>query len=177
MQSTSHHCGAHSFAVRIWAGYASRMKSRGLFALTLVVAVSGFACGDLQCPNESVAGNFSSADLTGCNLASANIESTNLSNANLAGVDLSSSDIRNSNFSGADLTGANFTSADLANINFSNADLTNAIFSSADLPNANFTGATLTGANFNSADLSNPNCTNAVGGDFSGATVLGGSCN
>jgi len=89
--------------------------------------------------------DLSGADLTGINLAYADLTRANLSWANLTGVQLGQA-----NLSGANLAGANLTGAKL-----NMADLTGANLSGARLLDARLYKATLDGTDLSGADLSN----------------------
>lgn len=113
------------------------------------------------------------ADLTGANLAGANLNRAKFSGANLAGANLnraklSGANLTNANLFGADFTNANLFGADLNSAQLVGADLTDAYLVGADLSRAQLVGADLT-----NADLTNANLANAclVGTDLRGADL------
>jgi len=125
-------------------------------------------------------------DLSGANLAGADLsdvwmEGTDLSGANLSGGHLIFANLAESNLSGADLSGADLTDSFLWNTNMESADLTGANLSSAFLGYANLTSASLrytnlTGANLGKGeDLSCETCpsANLNGADLTGANLTG----
>jgi uncharacterized protein YjbI with pentapeptide repeats len=121
--------------------------------------------------------DLSGADLAFANLANANLvgiclERTDLANANLVGANL-----RGVTISGAILTHANLTGADLslalldsavlrmasmAGANLTEANLLNADAGGAILPDADLRGANLTGANLSNATLFQANVSEAL---------------
>ena len=132
-------------------------------------------------------------NLTGSNLARANILNGDLSYANLSQLELEDGIFTNADFTGAnlaetygrgidftratfvgaDLTYADYTGPDFERANFTNADLSfaemnNSVFNYAILPNATLANATLPGANFSRAVLRGSDLT---GTDLSGATL------
>ncbi len=117
--------------------------------------------------------NFQGADLTGAQLAEADLR-----NANLIGAILRNADLRNAQLDGAKLVIADLSNADLTNANLrkaklvganlrdarlSGADLSRAKLNNADLRNAQLVGAKLVGANLSAADFS--------GADLMGANL------
>jgi uncharacterized protein YjbI with pentapeptide repeats len=63
---------------------------------------------------------FRGADVTFCNLHSANFRNSDLTNARLADTDLSDTDLNGANLSFADVSRANLSNADLRNADLSN---------------------------------------------------------
>jgi uncharacterized protein YjbI with pentapeptide repeats len=134
--------------------------------------------------------DLSGADLAFANLTNANLvgiclERTDLANANLAGADLRGTTMSGANLTHADLTGANLSlavldsavlrMASMAGANLTEANLLNADARGAILPNADLRGANLTGANLSSATLFQVNLTGALllDADLSGALLSG----
>jgi hypothetical protein len=103
----------------------------------------------------------SGADLSGANLARANLFGANLSGADLARANLFGANLSGANLSGADLARANLSGANLARANLFGADLSGADLSGADLARANLFGANLSGADLSGADLSGANLARA----------------
>jgi len=125
-------------------------------------------------------------DLSGANLAGADLsdvwmEGTDLSGANLIFANLAESNLSGADLSGADLSGADLTDSFLWNTNMESADLTGANLSSAFLGYTNLTSASLrytnlTGANLGKGeDLSCETCpsANLSGADLTGANLTG----
>ena len=115
--------------------------------------------------------NLSGADLSGSNLDNVALNGANLSGANLSGVDLVNGvELRNVNLSGVQLPGH-----DLKSITLSGAVLTNVNFSDAQLGNANLSGADLSGADLSGADAWSLNLSGArlSNANFSGANLTG----
>jgi hypothetical protein len=81
-----------------------------------------------------------------------------LRNANLTGADLADADLRI-----ADLTGANLRNADLRIAYLRGADLTDADLTDADLTGADLTDADLRNADLTGADLRNADLCNTAG--------------
>jgi len=103
------------------------------------------------------------ADLRRAILSGANLSKANLTKANLSGAILSETDLRGANLSDADLRGANLSEANLRR-----ADLSKANLRGADLVEANFWAA-----NLRKADLSQGNLIQATltRGNLSGANL------
>ena len=119
-------------------------------------------------------------DLHGCNLSGRNLALADLSGANfsraiLIGTNLPFANLTTTNFTGADLTNARLDLATMASTNFTNATLTGADIGNATLTNADFAGANLTNATFFLASLNGVNFTNAnlTGASFSTTTRSG----
>jgi uncharacterized protein YjbI with pentapeptide repeats len=113
-------------------------------------------------------------DLSGADLAFAN-----LSNANLVGICLERTELGNANLAGADLRGTTLSGANLTQADFTGADLSGAVLDSATLRMASMAGASLTGANLLNADASGailPNSdlrgVNLTGANMSNATLF-----
>jgi len=126
--------------------------------------------------------NLTGAQLAKADLYEADLSQVNLSGADLSGADLCSSDLSHANLSGADLTNAHLAYANLhktdlsqANLNGADAlytdltyadltaaDLTKAYLSKVNLTEAVLTGANLCLANLNAAQLKNTDFTNAI---------------
>jgi superfamily I DNA and RNA helicase len=115
--------------------------------------------------------NFQNADLTGAQLARADLR-----HANLIGAILKNADLRNAQLDGAKLVIADLSHADLTNANLqkaklvgailkdvklNNADLSWAKLGNADLRNAQLVGAKLVGAKLSGADLTGADLTGA----------------
>ena len=115
--------------------------------------------------------NFQGADLTGIQLAGADLRDANLINTQLIGADLRNSqldgvklaiaDLTNAQLAGASLRKAKLMGAILRDADLSGADLSRADLSDADLRNARLIAANLVGANLSAADLSGTDLTNA----------------
>ncbi len=109
-----------------------RALSLVLLALCLASGIaSAFEQADLirvkaiyRCPGC----DLSDANLTGINLAYADLSKANLSRANLAGVQLGQAKLIGANLAGADLTGARLFMANLTGANLSGARLLEAKF-------------------------------------------------
>ena len=71
-----------------------------------------------------------------------NCQRADLSNANLTGADVAAADLTNANLTRANLSDAMLYFADLTSANLTDADLSYAILLGADLTNANLTGTT-----------------------------------
>jgi len=126
--------------------------------------------------NQALAGfDLSGKDLAYANLSFVNFTNADLSSANLTNANLSYADLNNADLSSANLTNANLSYADLSNADLSNADLTGADLSYANLmvvtgfaspqPSiaaSNITGTGLSGPDPGTANVSNANRTNAV---------------
>jgi len=102
------------------------------------------------------------ANLSGANLASANLDRAyracaNLSGANLAGANLSYADLSGANLFCAYLSGANLSRAELACANLVGADLDGANLAGANLSDADLSGANLAGADLSRANLAGAN--------------------
>jgi hypothetical protein len=91
-------------------------------------------------------------DLTGADLAQANLHDVDLSDADLQGAVLDSAILR-----GADLTNANLQGADLTNANLQRAEVRRANLQDATLILANLQSASLSQANLRGADLDRAN--------------------
>ncbi len=106
--------------------------------------------------------NFINADLSGDNLAFANLNGVNLSGASLGGADLSEAKLNGASLKGTILSLANLDAASLQGADLRGAGLYQAKFQYADLSNANLRnaitdkhGVDLSNANLSGADLSN----------------------
>jgi hypothetical protein len=121
--------------------------------------------------------DLSGADLAFANLTDANLvgiclERTDLTNANLTGADLRGTTMSGANLTHADLTGANLSlavldsavlrMASMAGANLTEANLLNADAHGAILPNADLRDANVTGANLSNATLFQVNLTGAL---------------
>jgi uncharacterized protein YjbI with pentapeptide repeats len=111
------------------------------------------------------------ADLTGAclrggRLAGAELSGTNLYDADLYGADLSDADLRFANLTDANLSDADLSEANLIGTNLRGADLSDANLSDANFGATDFSGANLSGADLNAADLSRGNLR---GANLSGA--------
>jgi len=93
---------------------------------------------------------FAGADLSGAQLAMAN-----LAGADLSGADLSDANLRRAKLSGANLHGANLSRTNLAGADLSECDLRAADLTGSNLVRADVTGAKLDGANMSGAHLEN----------------------
>ena len=85
--------------------------------------------------------DLSDANLTGINLAYADLSDANLSGANLAGVQLGQANLSGANLSGADLTGAKLYMTNLSSANLAGARLFEAKPYKALLDGADLSGA------------------------------------
>ncbi|MGB8861588.1 MAG: pentapeptide repeat-containing protein [Ilumatobacteraceae bacterium] len=146
---------------------------------------------DAQCQFATVVGaDWSSAHLTGVDLAGAVLRAVNLSGAemngaSLAGVLLDDVDLSGATLSGADLTRALIGRVDLAAADLSGADLSGAQFDAyysvysgepVDLRGVDFASAVLRGATFSRVDLTSANLMAAdLGGDITGSDVVFGN--
>jgi len=134
--------------------------------------------------------DLSGADLAFANLANANLvgiclERTDLASANLVGADLQGTTMSGANPTHADLTGANLSlavldsavlrMASMAGANLTEANLLNADARGAILPNADLRGVNFTGANLSSATLFQVNLSGALllDANLSGALLSG----
>jgi hypothetical protein len=102
--------------------------------------------------------NLSGLDLAGANLSGLNLTGANLQHADLVGANLTGADAASADFNYANLTGATAVSVDMSHAKLIHANLTRANFSDAnlsyaDLRGANLTGTNLTGANKKGATL------------------------
>ena len=107
-----------------------------------------------------------SINLTGADLAGANLTYARLSSAILTGVIFTRANLRGARLIGANLAGAILTDAKLIDTDLGSATLTDAHLDGADLYNADLgdahlTGANLTGANLINADLTSADLTSA----------------
>jgi len=93
------------------------------------------------------------ADLRRAILSGANLSKANLTKANLSGAILSETDLRGANLSDADLRGANLSEANLRRADLSKANLRGADLRKADLSQGNLIQATLTRGNLSGANL------------------------
>ncbi len=84
--------------------------------------------------------DLSDANLTGINLAYADLSKANLARANLAGVQLGQANLSGANLTGADLTGAKLYMANLTGANLSGARLLEAKLYKAVLDGADLSG-------------------------------------
>ncbi len=98
--------------------------------------------------------DLSGANLAGANLGRANLRAADLSRANFGGAKLSEARLYRANLGAANLSGADLREADLIGANLSGADLIGADLSGAYLSEANLRGAYLSRANFSGAKLS-----------------------
>ncbi len=125
----------------------------------------------LDCCMDLSGANLADADLTG-----ADIESSDLTGANLRGADLMFASLAESNLSGADLRDADLTDGFLWSTNLESSDLTGANLSSAFLGYANLTGARLRYTNLDGADLGKGEdltCETCPSADLTGANLSG----
>jgi uncharacterized protein YjbI with pentapeptide repeats len=138
--------------------------------------------------------NFSDLDLSGIDLAEAelpriNLNRTNLTGAKLICADLTSASLREANLTGANFKGADLTSAYLTYANLTSADLRRAYLWNARLDYANLTRIDLTGANLTGTQIINayfeePQITNLpnmdktvlIGTNFEGLNVSNKIC-
>ncbi len=141
---------------------------------------------------DTVNGNNVIIDLTGANLADADLGSTTptlnllqdrglitipLNNVDLTDARLADADLRGGNLRGASLTEANLGGADLTVANLSDADLGGADLIGARLDDANLRSASLDLAELNKADLRGADLGDAdlSGADLRDATMPDGS--
>jgi hypothetical protein len=101
---------------------------------------------------------FTRTDLTGANLAGADLTAASLRSGKFADADLSGALLQDANlsdvdFSGANLSGANLTNAVLAAATVDGADLTGADLSRVEAPGASFEGATFSETTLRSNDF------------------------
>lgn len=111
--------------------------------------------------------NLAGANLAHCNLAGARMANANLYKATLVGADLTGARLTRATLTSADLTGAILYKANLAGADLSDANMSmvsgawvflhGANLSEANLTNANLPGANLTGADVFEAILSGAN--------------------
>lgn len=113
------------------------------------------------------------------------LKNLNLTGLNLAGADLSCLHISNVDFSGADLTGATLNDSHIINSIFDDAKLDNTIMYRCDVDNCSFVRANLSGCNLMRASLHNSNFAsakirnadlvraNVFGSIFTGADLTG----
>ena len=109
---------------------------------------------------------FINMDLSGTTLARAELGNANLSGANLTGANLTGANLTGANLTGANLTGANLSNTTLSGANLSGCNLTNTTLP-RDLSNVN-----LSNVDFKRRDLSNHNLS---GCNLSGCNLTG--CN
>jgi len=100
-------------------------------------------------------------DLTGANLAGADLTSALLVRVDFTGTDLAHSNLYGADLSGARLVRANLTGAALSGARLTNADLTHARLTGADLYGADLSGADLSGADLTDARLTDADLTHA----------------
>lgn len=110
------------------------------------------------------------ANLSGTDLANADLRRVDLSNANFSDANLRFADFYEANLQYADFNGANLRGASLKGADLKGANLTYADLKGANLRGANLRGVDLCGANLQGADLSNANL---PGADLSGANLTG----
>jgi uncharacterized protein YjbI with pentapeptide repeats len=115
------------------------------------------------------------ADLRRCNLRRANLSGSNLLLANLSGADLRNANLSgciltSANLSGADLRGASLAGGILRFANLRNARLDGAMLRLANLDGANAQAATLRNSDLAFASITEANLSRA---DLSGAFVYG----
>ncbi len=99
-------------------------------------------------------------DLSGAVLIGARLDGADLRDADLRGADLNGASLRDADLRGADLTGANFFEAHLVGAILP-ADLGGANLRKADLRGANLWGFNLSGLNLSRADLNGANLAEA----------------
>src|SRR4028118_2196710 len=109
--------------------------------------------------------DLSWGDLSGLNLAKANLRESNLAGANFASANLRGAKIFKSNLEVTNLTNADFSEANLSRSNLSEADLQAANLSLANLRSVNFRKANLSQSILKKAKL--------CGADLSEANVTG----
>jgi uncharacterized protein YjbI with pentapeptide repeats len=105
--------------------------------------------------------NLNGADLDGANLTDANLTQTDLSNARLFHANMARADLTRAVLIGAHMTHARLDSALLIAGNLSHAVLTDAKLAHADLTGARLTHADLTGADLTRAKLTRAKLTDA----------------
>jgi uncharacterized protein YjbI with pentapeptide repeats len=111
-----------------------------VFALLLPTACGGNDLKQLkQSQNSDGAKECMKCDLTGANLAHAQLAYVDLTGANLSVANLAYTDLTGANLYRSDLTSANLAYADLTDADLTWADLKRAYL--ADVIGANFTGA------------------------------------
>ena len=103
--------------------------------------------------------SLANAQMSGVNLALANIEKSQINNANMAYgnfifTNFNNSNLFSSNMQYANCNNANFDNSNLAKVNFEGANLFSSSFKGANLFEVNLTGANITGAIFEEANLS-----------------------
>jgi len=86
------------------------------------------------------------ADLHGAVLRGTTLNAADLQSANVSGVDLTSARLRSALLGHSTLTGARLTSSDATGASFDGADLTDVVGSNATLVSTSMIGTTLTGA-------------------------------
>jgi hypothetical protein len=101
-------------------------------------------------------------DLSGADLAGADLRRINLSNCNLSGAKLNNTNLSGAFFTGSNLYEAQLTNAILTDANFYGAALIKADLSGANLHRASFVGARLIGTNFTGANLRRANLTHTT---------------
>jgi uncharacterized protein YjbI with pentapeptide repeats len=107
--------------------------------------------------------NLRGADLSKANLSEANLKRADLSDANLAWADLREANLLAADLRGADLLAAKLSKANLSEANLKRADLSGANLSEANLSKADLNKSNLSaGANLSEANLSKANLRGAA---------------
>lgn len=96
-------------------------------------------------------------DLTGADMAFADLAGINFANCIFTGADLEGATLERCNLENAHFEGANLAAAIFVNANLFSSNLTNADLADADLRNAILVQSNLTGADLTEADLQNVN--------------------
>ena len=124
--------------------------------------------------------NIAGAELDGANFRDVNLSGADLGGAELNGANLSHAKLYDTDFSTAYLDGANLSNAFLHGANLTNADLIDATLDhvqaySVDFARANLSGASLRYSKLDSADFSRANLTgtNLYQADLSYANLIG----
>ena len=126
-------------------------------------------------PIDLTGANLAGADLTSALLVRVDFTGTDLAHAYLYGADLSGARFVRADLTGAALSGTRLTDADLTRARLTDADLYGAALSGADLSGADLTNARLTDADLTHARLSGARLTNArlTRAGLSGADLTG----
>lgn len=142
--------------------------------LTVVLAGWGPcpAATDCTAANWVPGANLSGCDLSGASMESVNLGGANLRGANLAGARLSNVTLATADLMGAILDGTEFTSCNLAGAGMTGASARSSRFDSCQASGAVMVGMDLTGAAIVQGDFRGADLRNA---DLGGALIRGGS--
>lgn len=125
--------------VRLVMRIVGKMRALRYGVLVLSLSVAFVSCGGDSDLEIRAGGSLIGADLSDQDLSGRDLAGANLTEADLSGADLSNTDLR----------GARLIKANLSNTDLSNADLRGANLTGVVVGGTNFSGANLTGATFN----------------------------